>query len=94
MNSLKSWHDFERERKALQAYSPRFSRAELCRRAGISETTMFKGLKDGLTPTRRTHGKVRHAIEEATGRLTDDQRAQLELVIEAERHMVNAGLRS
>lgn len=89
----KTWAYYERKRKALQAYSPRFSRAELCRRAGISDSTMFKGLKAGLSPTARSRRKVDGAFGDEIARLTDDQRAQLDLVLAAEGVMIEAGLR-
>lgn len=89
---MKTWADFERARKALQRYSPRFSRAELCRRAGISDDTFAKGLKASTTPRQHTGGPVRKAIAEEASRLTPDQQAQLELVIAAETAMKEAGL--
>lgn len=89
---MKTWADFERARVALQRFSPRFSRAELCRRAGISDDTFAKGLKASTTPRQHTGGPVRKAIAEEAARLTRDQQAQLELVIEAEKLMQEAGL--
>jgi hypothetical protein len=91
--TLKSWDDFERQRLALQQFSKKFSRAELCRRAGIDSTTFLKGLKEGSEPRPSKGSAVRREIEAEVRRLTDDQRRQLELVLAAETAMVDAGLR-
>lgn len=40
------WSEIEARRKRLG-----FSRAEMCRRAGISESTVFKGLRNGGVPS-------------------------------------------
>jgi hypothetical protein len=91
--TTKSWADYERERLAVQRYSPKFSRAELCRRAGIDTGTFAKGLKNGSPPRQFTGGPVGRAIAAEIERLPQSSRDQLELVIAAERAMVAAGLR-
>lgn len=53
------WTDWESDRKRLQKQNTGFSRAELCRRASIAETTFFKGLKNRSRP----QYDVRKAIE-------------------------------
>lgn len=67
-----TWGELDARRRAFK--SPKISRAELCRRAGISESTVTKGLKFGHLPTKET-------------------RKQVELVLEAEQAMRDAGLR-
>ncbi len=50
-----TWADLDARRKALKK---RVSRAELCRRAGISESTITKGLAQGHLPTKGAREKV------------------------------------
>ena len=76
----------------MQRFSPRFSRAELCRRAGISDTTFLKGLRAGTKPRPNKRGPVSRELETELERLTPDQQAQVELVIEAERLAAAAGI--
>ncbi|MGZ5905144.1 MAG: hypothetical protein ACXWKQ_07335 [Reyranella sp.] len=45
----KSWAQLDEERQALP---DKLSRAELARRAGISESTITKGIKSGAHPRR------------------------------------------
>lgn len=45
---MNTWQDFEIRRKRLN-----MSRAEMCRRAGVSETTAFKGLRNRTRPSDR-----------------------------------------
>ena len=66
----KSWADLEAMRVSLGT----ISRAQLCRRAGVSESAFTKGLSNGRSPQR-------------------DTRAKVELVLEAELRMQEAGLR-
>lgn len=54
MSASSYWRDVETRRKAIG-----LSRAEMCRRAGISESTVFKGLKRQTAPTRA----VRRIVE-------------------------------
>lgn len=56
-----TWAELDERRKALRA--PRVSRAELCRRAGISESTITKGLKFGHLPTKETRQQVELVLE-------------------------------
>lgn len=70
----KSWPELDKEREEIAVTSPRFSRAELARRAGISESTMTKGIAEKRTPQRKI-------------------REQVELVLDAERHAIDGGLR-
>lgn len=51
-----TWAELDEQRKAFR--SPKVSRAELCRRAGISESTVTKGLKFGHLPSRETREQV------------------------------------
>lgn len=66
----KSWADLE----ALRVKLGTISRADLCRRSGISESTFTKGLANDRHPQK-------------------DVRTKVELVLEAESRMVEAGLR-
>lgn len=66
----KSWADLE----AIRVKLGTISRAELARRAGISESSFTKGLSGNRSPQR-------------------DVRKKVELVLEAETRMVEAGLR-
>ncbi len=91
--TIKTWADYERERLAVQKFSPKFSRAELCRRAGISDDTFAKGLKNGTPPRSHTAGPVRRQIAAEIERLPQSSREMLELVIDAEKLMAEAGLR-
>ena len=43
---MKTWSEIERRRKRTG-----LSRAEMCRRAGISESTVFKGVKGKTKPS-------------------------------------------
>lgn len=43
---MKDWKDIDERRKQID----RLSRAEMCRRAGISESTVTKGLQRGTRP--------------------------------------------
>lgn len=52
----KSWADLDQERTALGR--PTMSRAELARRAGISESTITKGLREGRVPQKDARQKV------------------------------------
>lgn len=54
----KSWADLEAERQALHRHSPHFSRAELARRAGISESGFTKGLAEHRHPQKSVREKV------------------------------------
>lgn len=65
----KSWKDLDDARAKLRG----LSRADLCRRAGISESGFTKGLSAGRYPQKDTREKV-------------------ELVLEAQRRMQEAGL--
>jgi transcriptional regulator with XRE-family HTH domain len=53
----------------------KLSRAELCRRAGISDATIFKGIKERRRPT-------------------PSLRKQVELILAAEKVMIETGARS
>lgn len=58
-----TWQDIERRRLALG-----MSRAELSRKAGISESTIFKGLRGNSKPIGSTYSacdRVLHAAEDA-----------------------------
>lgn len=65
----KSWRDLDEARTKLKG----LSRAELSRRAGISESAFTKGLANNGNPQKDTRQKV-------------------ELVLEAQRRMQEAGL--
>lgn len=65
-----TWRNLDERRTQF----PSLSRAELARRAGISESTFTKGIAGDRSPHKDTRKKV-------------------ELVLEAERHMAQAGLR-
>lgn len=65
-----TWADLEAERVALGT----LSRADLARRAGISESGFTKGLAGGRRPQKDTRKKV-------------------ELILDAERKMIEQGLR-
>lgn len=57
-----SWEDLDEKRKAL----PRpLSRAEWARRAGISESTITKGLKEGTRPRKEQRQLAELALEAA-----------------------------
>ncbi len=60
-----SWDEIEEKRKALG-----LSRAELCRRAGISESTVFKGLHKHTPPS--------SVVAEAIGRVLDSAKERQE----------------
>lgn len=66
LNEVNGWKQAEALRLKLQrpgSRGGRFSRAKLCQRAQISETTFFKGLKHGTAPSRRTVNRLRLALE-------------------------------
>lgn len=88
-----TWAEYEKAQRALQAFSPKFSRAELCRRAGISDATMFKGIRKGTSPRGHTGGPVKREILAEAARLPLDLRQKLDLILEAEGVMIEAGLR-
>lgn len=91
----RTWADYERERVALQRYSPKFSRAELCRRAGISDTTMLKGLRDASkAPRRGKRGAVAGVLSAEREKLTPDQRELLDLALAGERAAIKGALRA
>lgn len=56
-----TWADLDDRRKNLGR--PKVSRAELCRRAGISESTITKGLSAGHLPIKDTREKVELILE-------------------------------
>lgn len=95
----KSWAEYESERQALG-----LSRAELLRRSGISETTMFKGLKahsewDALKKAgdrkaiRRGAPKPQQHLQSKLDKTLEMERAMQRTRVEADRHMREAGLR-
>ncbi len=95
----KSWAEYEAERIELD-----LSRAELLRRAGISETTMFKGLKaheawlaqrdaGDRKAIRRGAPKPQQHLQSKLDRTLEMERAMKGVRREAERHMRDAGLR-
>jgi hypothetical protein len=95
----KSWAEYEADRQGLG-----LSRAELLRRAGISETTMFKGLKahaeweqlekaGDRKAIRRGAPKPQQHLQSKLDRVLDLERAMARTRIEADRHMREAGLR-
>ena len=55
----KSWQDLEDARTKLRG----LSRAELARRAGISESAFTKGLSSGRFPQKQTRQKVELILE-------------------------------
>lgn len=55
----KSWRDLEEARTKLR----KLSRAELARRAGISESAFTKGLAAGRCPQKETRQKVELVLE-------------------------------
>lgn len=65
-----TFKQLDERRQQLQR---RLSRAELARRAGISESTITKGIKEGRVPSKPV-------------------RAQIELILEAERVFQEEGL--
>ena len=95
----KSWAEYEAERQALG-----ISRAELLRRAGISETTMFKGLRaheawqakadaGDRVAIRRGAPKPQQHLQSKLDKTLDMERAMKGVRSEADRHMREAGLR-
>ena len=54
------WNEIERRRKTAG-----LSRAEMCRRAGISESTATKGLRYGTRPSAVVARAVTQVIEQA-----------------------------
>lgn len=52
-DQMQTWADVEKRRRGLK-----ISRAELCRRARISDTTVHKGLKAGTRPSAAVLGML------------------------------------
>jgi len=50
---MQTWQEIEARRKDVG-----ISRAELARRAGISESTVFKGLQHNTRPSRVVHAQI------------------------------------
>lgn len=95
----KSWAQYEAERTELG-----LSRAELLRRAGVSETTMFKGLQADAVFRQKVEGGDRAAIRRGAPKPQQHLQSKLDRVLdmeramggvrgEADRHMREAGLR-
>ncbi|MCC4243402.1 helix-turn-helix domain-containing protein [Stappia indica] len=57
---MTSWHDIERRRLAAG-----ISRAELSRRAGLSESTITKGLKRKISPRNTVRTVCEQVLDEA-----------------------------
>ena len=101
MSAIKpmSWAEYEAERVELN-----LSRAELLRRAGISETTMFKGLKAHAEWQQRVDAGDRAAIRRGPPKPQLHLQSKLDKALQyeremskvredADRHMRAAGLR-
>jgi transcriptional regulator with XRE-family HTH domain len=54
---MKTWLQIETQRKRRN-----WSRAELSRRAGLSESTIFKALSRGTRPTAHVLGRIAKAL--------------------------------
>ena len=68
VNEVTSWAGAEKMRERLNlpggsGGGGRFSRAKLCQRATISESTFTKGLKNNTAPSRRKLNHLRLALE-------------------------------
>ncbi len=84
MSAIKpmTWAEFEAERRALG-----LSRAELLRRSGISETTMFKGLKAHEAWQARVDAGDRKAIRRGAPKPQLQLQGKLNRTLEMERAM-------
>lgn len=51
----RSWREIDAERAGLR---PKLSRASMCRQAGISESTVTKGMKAGYVPIASIYRQV------------------------------------
>jgi DNA-binding transcriptional regulator YiaG len=57
---MADWHEIEARRKRIG-----LSRSEMCRRAAISESTVFKGLRNGTRPANTTLAVLKTVLEQA-----------------------------
>lgn len=58
----KSWKDLDDERLALGS---KISRADLARRAGVSESGMTRGISQGRFPRKSVREKVEAVLDQA-----------------------------
>lgn len=61
---MRSWADIDRQRQAVG-----LSRSELCRQAGISESTFYKGLKAGSKVTQPIMAALAAVLQAAKTRV-------------------------
>lgn len=57
---MRHWSEIEKKREELG-----LSRAEMCRRAGISESTVFKGLQKKGTPSNAVRKALTNVFRES-----------------------------